>query len=288
VRTGSVTLALAALCCACSSEPESLVVGGQDGPAGRVAAEALAQALEARGVPVVRRFESGGARAIHEALRAGQLDVAVEHTGQALEEFLDQPLVRDPDEAFAEATRAYRRLGLEVLPRLGWNDPWVVVVRGDVARSKDLRSLTQLGRFAVQLRAAIPGDFLSRRDGFPNLSSHYGLGFGTKLTVAPGTSADALAQRRADVGFTRASDPRIVQHDLVALEDELGWFPPWQAVPVARRQALRRQPAARAALRALAGRIPDDAFRRAAQEVALRKRPVAEVLRRWLPAAAPD
>ena len=282
LRAATTTCAIALVAAACSSEPKGLVVGGQEGPAGQVAAEAVAQALEARRVPVVRRFELGGARAVHEALRAGQIDVAVEHSGQALQDVLDEPLERDADAAYARVKGAYRPMGLSWLPRLGWNDPWVVVARGAVCRPRELRSLARLGMFSMELRAAIPTDFARRREGVRGLTSHYGLGFATTVSVAPGTSPDALAADRADIGVTRASDPRIAQHDLVLLEDELGWFPPWQAAPVARTEALTRHREARPALEALAGRISTDAFRRAVAGVATRHRKPADVVRAWI------
>ena len=275
-------LAVAVLAAACSSEPKGLVVGGEEGPAGRVAAEAIAGALEARRVPVVRRFELGSARAVHEALRAGQIDVAVEHTGQALQDVLDEPIERNGAAAFERVTRAYRPMGLQWLPRLGWSDPWVVVARGAIARPRELRSLARLGMFSMQLRAAIPTDFAGRREGLRGLTSHYGLGFAEMLSVAPGTSPVALAKGRADLGITRATDPRITRDDLVTLDDELGWFPPWEAAPVARSEALQRHREARPALELLAAHISTDAFHLAVEDVAIRHRKPADVVRAWI------
>lgn len=265
-RTWSlVTLAL--LACG-RGDPPPLAVGAEEGPLGHLGGELLAQALEAKGVPVARRFDLGGARAVHEALRAGEIDAAVETTGTALLDVLGAPLERDPARAFETARSGYRRWGLVVLPRLGWNDPWVVVAAARTARPLALDRLEQLGPHALRLRLAVTPDFLARKDGLPGLSSHYGLGFAEQLRVAPDSLAAALADGRADVGTLRALDPRIAKDGLVVLADGLGWFPPYEAAPVVRRAALARHPTARAALEALAGRLPTEAVRRAVVAIA--------------------
>ncbi len=258
---------LALLACG-RDAPAPLVVGAEEGALGRLGGEVLAQALEAKGVPVARHFDLGGARAVHEALRAGEIDAAVETTGTALLDVLGAPLERDPARAFDAARSGYRRWGLVFLPRLGWNDPWVVVAAARTARPLSLDRLEQLGPHALRLRLAVTPDFLTRKDGLPGLSSHYGLGFAEQVPVSPASVADALARGRADVGALRVLDPRIANDDLVVLADGLGWFPPYEAAPVVRRAALSRHSKARAALEALAGRLSTEAVRRAVVAIA--------------------
>lgn len=278
-----LTLCAAPFAPACAGrDAQALTVGAQEGAVGRVAGELLAQALEKKGLPVTRRFALGSERAVHEALRAGEVDVAVEHTGEALQDVLDAPVEREPTKAWLAARRGYRPMGLEWLSRLGWNDPWVMVERADVARTRGFRSIEELGPHGLTLRLAFPAELLERRDGVNGMTSWYGVGFAERVRVAPGGVADALARQRAEMGLLRASDPRIARDGLVVLGDGLSWFPPNEAAPVIRRDALRRQPKARAALEALAGRVSLETLRRAGDAVANHGAPAAAQARALL------
>jgi glycine betaine/choline ABC-type transport system substrate-binding protein len=257
-----------ALSCACSSPAPALVVGAEEGPLGELSGELLAQALEAKGVSVTRRFDLGGARAVHEALRAGEVDLAVQRTGAALFDVLEQPIERDPERVFAAVEAGYRPFGLVWLPRLGWNDPWVVVLRPGVSPAGSVTRLEQLGPHTRNLRIAASSDFLERRDGLVGLSSHYGLGFAARVTTSADRVADALKSGRADIGVLRSLDPRIEKDALVVLADGLGWFPPYEGAPVVRKAALARFPKARAALEALGGRLSTEAMRAAVARIA--------------------
>ncbi len=61
------------------------------------------------------------------------------------------------------------------------------------------------------------------------------------------------------------------------LEDDRHYFPPYDAIPVARAAALARHPGLREAIEALAGRIDATAIRRLNFEVDGRKRDPREV-----------
>ena len=78
-------------------------------------------------------------------------------------------------------------------------------------------------------------EFLQRADGYPGLARTYGLRF-----AAPPTAMDlsliyrALAERQVDLIAGDATSGLIAAYDLVMLEDNRHYFPPYDAVPVAR------------------------------------------------------
>ena len=71
----------------------------------------------------------------------------------------------------------------------------------------------------------------------------------------------ALAARQVDVIAGDATAGLIKGLDLVQLEDNRHYFPPYDAAPVARAETLLRYPAMRVALERLGGRISADAMR---------------------------
>ena len=72
----------------------------------------------------------------------------------------------------------------------------------------------------------------------------------------------ALAAGEVDVIDGYSTDGLIARYDLVVLEDDRRFFPPYEAAPVFRAAVLERYPEIRPALEALAGRITDADMRR--------------------------
>jgi predicted permease len=77
-------------------------------------------------------------------------------------------------------------------------------------------------------------------------------------------------------------DGLIAARDLAILEDDKHYFPPYQAVPMVRRETLRRHPAVRQALNELGGKISDAEMRQLNYAVDGEHRDVVEVVREFL------
>src|SRR2546422_8324026 len=80
--------------------------------------------------------------------------------------------------------------------------------------------------------------------------------------MALGLTYRALADGKADLIAGNSTDGVIQALDLVALEDDRRYFPPYEAAPVARADLLGRHPEIARALDELGGKISDDAMRR--------------------------
>jgi glycine betaine/choline ABC-type transport system substrate-binding protein len=91
----------------------------------------------------------------------------------------------------------------------------------------------------------------------------------------------ALADAQVDVIAGNSTDGMIAALNLVQLEDDRRYFPPYEAIVLARRDSLARLPAAREAIRQLAGQVGTEEMRRLNYEVDGRKRPAADVVREW-------
>ena len=115
---------------------------------------------------------------------------------------------------------------------------------------------------APRWRAGFGYEFLERPDGFPGLAQTYGLRFAEPPRVMDLTlTYRALASGQVDLIAGDATAGLIEALDLFPLEDNRRYFPPYDAVPVARADTLLRYPAVRQALDGLAGRITADDMR---------------------------
>ena len=143
-----------------------------------------------------------------------------------------------------------------MLFRSGFNNTFAILVRGKDARALGLRTIDDAARQAPRWRAGFGYEFLERPDGYPGLVAAYGLRFADAPHVMDLTlSYRALAARQVDVIAGDATAGLIKALDLVQLEDNRHYFPPYDAAPVARAETLLRYPTLRAALERLGGRI---------------------------------
>jgi osmoprotectant transport system substrate-binding protein len=264
---------------------DEIVVGSKNFSEQALLGEIVAQHLEARTHrPVTRRFYLAGSYICQQALLAGRIDLYVEYTGTALTAILHDPLESDSAAVLQRVRSEYqRRFGLEVLPSLGFNNTFAIVVRGEDARRLHLTTISDAAPFAHDWRAGFGYEFMERPDGFTGLARTYGLAFReTPRILDLGLLYRALLEKQVDFVAGNSTDGLLAARDLTMLEDDKHYFPPYEAVPVVRGDALERFPEMRGALLELAGKINDEEMRRMNYEVDGEHRDIADVAREFL------
>jgi osmoprotectant transport system permease protein len=257
-----------------------LVVGSKNFTEQVLLGEILAAHLESSGFAVDRRLNLGGTSLCHEAVQSGQLDLYVEYTGTALTDVLKKPPSPEPAAVLAEVRAGYARLGLTVGEPLGFNNTFALVMRRSDAEGKGIARISDLGPHAATIRVGLFGEFLERKDGMTGLLSTYGFRFGlTPREMDLGLLYKSLSEGQVDLVVGSATDGLIAALDLVVLEDDLHYFPPYDAVPVVNTAALHAHPGLAEALALLASRIDAPTMRRLNHEVDGRHRAPAEVAR---------
>src|SRR5713226_1987033 len=260
-----------------------VTVGSKDFTESVLLAEIVAQMLEAQNIEVDRRFDLGGNLA-HTAIVAGQIDLYPEYTGTAFTAILHHQPISDPKAVYDQVQREYSsQFNLWVSGPLGFENTFAILVRGEDARRLNLKTISDAARYAPQWRAGFGQDFMSRADGYPGFSRAYGLQFAeAPHEMALDLTYTALASRKVDLIAGNSTDGRIAALDLVQLEDDRHYFPPYEAVLVARKDALARVPALAQVFSRLAGAISTDEMRRLNYEVDGRRRDKKDVVREWL------
>src|SRR5215471_12407752 len=170
---------LALLATGCRPRASGTTIGSKNFTEQLILGELLAQYLEPvarRGI--VRRFYLAGSYICHQALLAGRVDMYVEYTGTALAAILKEKPFSDHDGVFRLVQSEYaRRFGLEVLPPLGFDNSFAIVMRGPDARRLGVNRLSQLAPFSSSLRMGVGYEFLERPDGYAGLVRTYRLNF---------------------------------------------------------------------------------------------------------------
>ncbi|HXN28294.1 MAG TPA: glycine betaine ABC transporter substrate-binding protein [Candidatus Acidoferrales bacterium] len=264
---------------------DEIVVGSKNFSEQALLGEIVAQHLEARTHrEITRRFYLAGSYICQQALLAKRIDLYVEYTGTALTAILHDPLQADPAAVYERVRSEYqRRFGLEVLASLGFNNTFAIVVRGEDARRLHLKTISDAAPFARKWRAGFGYEFMERPDGFAGLARTYGLVFEeTPRILDLGLLYRALLEKQVDFVAGNSTDGLLAARDLTMLEDDKHYFPPYEAVPVVRGDALGRFPEMRGALLELAGKINDEEMRRMNFEVDGEHRDIADVAREFL------
>ena len=246
--------------------------------------EIVAQRIEQRtGRPVERRLNLGGTFICDRAIRAGDIDVYVEYTGTAQTAIFHDPSETEPRRVFEAVRRRYADVGLTLLDPLGFENTFAILVRGEDARALKLRTIADASGVAPRWQAGFGYEFLQRADGYPGLAKAYGLTF-ARAPRAMDLSLiyRALADRQVDLIAGDATSGLIAAYDLVMLDDNRRYFPPYDAAIVARRAVLHAHPAVQDALQSLGGRISVEAMRKMNHAVDAARRDPSDVAREFL------
>ncbi|MGB6682762.1 MAG: glycine betaine ABC transporter substrate-binding protein, partial [Candidatus Acidiferrum sp.] len=229
-----------------------------------------------------RKTNLGGTLLVHKALLAGDIDLYIEYTGTALTAVLNESPGSDSSaQIYNRVKQQYaQRFNLVLTEPLGFENTFAMVVRGEDAQRLHLRTMSDLAPIAPKWRVGVGYEFLERPDGFPGWSQRYALHFAAAPNVMDlGLLYRALVDHQVDIVAGNSTDGLIHSLHLVALEDNLRYFPPYDAVPIVRRSALEKFPQLRDALSDLAGKISADDMRRLNAQVDADQRDVAVVVR---------
>ncbi len=242
-----------------ASSSETVTVGCKNFTEQLILGELMAQLIETHtDLRVEPRFNLGGTMICHNALVLGGIDIYSEYTGTALTAILKEPATTEPEVAYDHVARVYKmRYDLIWLKPFGFNNTYTVTVRRADAKKHKWNTISDLVPDAQQLRAGFTSEFMEREDGYPGLKQVYGLDFGKISDLEASLMYEALAQGQVDVICGFATDGRIAAYNLLPLEDDKAFFPPYYAAPVVRQETLQRHPKIRSALARIAGRLDD-------------------------------
>ena len=273
---------LSTLSSGCRKAQPHLTIGSKFFTEQVILAELVAQHIEARtGIHVDRKSNLGGTLLCQKALLSGDLDLYVEYTGTALTAVLNESPSADSRDVYRRVQQGYaQRFPLEVTEPLGFENTFAMVVRGEDAERLHLRNTSDIVAVAPKMRAGFGFEFLERPDGYRGWSQLYGLHFAAPPSVMDlGLIYRALVDTKVDIVAGNSTDGRIDALHLVPLIDDKHYFPPYDAVPIVRRDALAKFPQLRATLADLANKISAEEMRRLNSEVDANQRDPAAVVR---------
>ena len=235
---------LGVLVAGCAEQKEALRVGSKPFSESMILAEMIAQLAENEGIVVERHIPFGRTDQVMEATKQGIIDVYPEYNGTGLI-FLGQAPTSDGEASTETVQRLFNPLGMEMTGKLGFSNDYAIVMTSERAQELGVDSIGDLANLGVSLTFAVDDDFTKRpADGLPQLLRRYGITGSSAVTYPLGTEGkdqivSALLEGSADVAELFVTDGQIAEYSLVVLEDDLKFFPVYEAAPLVRTEALK-------------------------------------------------
>jgi osmoprotectant transport system permease protein len=235
-----------------AADERAIVVGSKNFTEGIVLGELIRALAASTGATVEHRQALGGTRLVFNALVSGDIDIYAEYTGTLTHEIFAQ----SKPASNAELQDLLAESGLVMSQTLGFRDNFALGMREPVAERLNIRRISDL-RSHPDLVFRFGTEFTERGDGWPGLRLHYGLPQQDVLGVEHDLAYRGLAAGDVDLTELYTTDAEISYYSLRTLDDDLSYFPPYEAVLLYRAELAQEQPEVFAAILAMQGLIDE-------------------------------
>ncbi|MCO6007592.1 protein kinase [Actinoallomurus purpureus] len=260
----------------------TVTVGSANFPESHLLGEIYAQALEAKGIRVIRRFDLGERETYFSQVASGQIQVMPEYNG-ALAQSLDHTSEEvNTDEVNGVLRRALPPQ-LEMLASARAEDKDSVTVSKKTADRYHLRTIADLAPMAGRLVMGGSPEFQTRHQGLVGLRGTYGVGFRGYQPFETGDRDTMIQQLEKDViqaANLFTTEPAIAENHFVVLADPKHLFSAQNVTPLVYRSALNT--AGRAALAAVSAKLTTEDLLTMNTKISINKVDPAAVAKDWL------
>lgn len=268
-----------------SSSGGTIIVGSKSFTENILVGNMMYDLLKAnlKGVTIQNRSNLGGTMVPWNAIQSGQISMYCEYTGTGLVNILKLPVTHDPDAAYQTVKAQYpSKFHINWLNPIGFNDTYAVAVTQATASQYHLKSISDLAAVASKLVFGAEPEYYTRPDGYAGLISTYGLHFSSKKSIDVGLKYEAAGSNQVQVLDVFSTDGLLTKYNMVVLQDDKRFFPPYYAAPIVRQDILKAHPEVSTILNKLAGALDDAAMQKLNYQVDVQKKSSDDVAKQFL------
>ena len=238
-----------------SAASAQVVVSSKIDTEGGLLGNIISQVLQANGVPVTEKIQLGATSVVRDAIKAGQIDIYPEYTGNAAFFYnkADDPLWNDAAKAYENAAKLdYDAEKIVWLAPAPANNTWAVALRKDIADANKLVTFSDFGKYVAgggAVKLAASAEFVSSPAALPKFQEVYGFTLKPEqlVTLSGGDTAATIAAAAKQTDGVNAAmvygtDGGIAPSGLVVLTDDKGVQPVYQPSPIVREAVLTQYP----------------------------------------------
>ncbi|WP_455716978.1 ABC transporter permease/substrate-binding protein [Anaerosporobacter sp.] len=237
-----------------------ITIGSKDFTEQVILANMFADLIEEEtDITVERETNLGGTKVTFSALTSGNIDLYFEYTGTAYGDTLKYPPITDMEEVYKTVKEDFKgKYNIDVLKQMGFNNTYVLAVKEETAQKYKLKTISDLKNVASNLTVGTTFEFLNRGDGLPGLTKHYGFEFKDTVGLDGAARYIALINNETDVVDAYSTDALLKKFELVTLEDDEEFFPPYYAIPVVRSEIVEEYPEIVPIIEELGSKLTDE------------------------------
>ena len=187
----------------------------------------------------------GSANMMQAAMERGDLDIASpRYTGTDLVGTLNLPVEKDPNKALKLVQKEFKeRYDFEWFPSYGFSNQFTFMVTKETAENYQLKKVSDLKKYANEMSLGTDQTWYKREgDGYQAFTEEYGMKFEQVYPMQIGLIYDALVGEKLDVILGYSTDGRVGSYDLVMLEDDNHFFPPYTCSLVTTSKVIEQNP----------------------------------------------
>ena len=185
----------------------------------------------------------GGTSNIHPALVKGDFDMYPEYTGTGWSFVLKEKNIPDDKTLYKELTEKYEKeYDLKWVGLYGFNNTFGLVVRKDIGEKYNIKTYSDLAKYANELTFGAEYDFYEREDGFDSLCKAYGFKFKKSVDLDIGLKHKAINNKEIDVMNVFTTDGQLSTSDVILLKDDKNFYNTYYCGTVVRKDVLEKHP----------------------------------------------
>jgi osmoprotectant transport system permease protein len=219
----------------CSNPKNEIITGSKKFTESVILGEIIKHTGFYSGVDVLHKEQLGGTRVLWNSLLNGEIDLYPDYTGTIIQEILNDKNISTEN----EMTRELDKLGIKVTGPLGFNNTYAIGIK---KKKENLTKISQLNDYP-DWKLGFTNEFMDRNDGWPGLRNHYNLIHKNVTGLDHDLAYRGLESGSIDVIDLYSTDAEIKYYNINVLEDDLNYFPVYNAVILYRKELEETNPA---------------------------------------------
>ena len=217
--------------------PQGVMVASKQFTESVILGQILTQKIRAADGRATHLAQLGGTLIVFDALKRGEIDVYPEYTGTIRQ--VMYPMHSELTDG--QLRELLRQDGIRMSQSLGFSNNYAIAVRRETAEKLGLTRIADLAAHP-KLRFGFSHEFIKRQDGWMNLRTRYNLPHAEVAGLEHAIAYQLLKSEGIDVMDVYTTDAQLAKMDLVLLEDNLDYFPSYEAVFLYRADLPERYP----------------------------------------------
>jgi len=265
---------------------QEVVVGGKGFTEQQLIAEMTSQLLAANGIKPDKCVGMGSA-VLRQVLESGQIDVCWEYTGTVFFIATTATEKYTAEQGYEKIRSLDAAKGIVWLKPTRVNNTYAIGMLRSKSSALGIKSISDLGnayKGGKNIMIGTNAEFAARPDGLPGVQKTYGFTVPLDSIVKMdfGLSFQALRDSQVEAAMVTSTDGRIIAFDVLVLNDDKAFFPIYLMTPVARKEALDKNPKLAGLLESLAAKLDSDTILKLNAAVDVDKKSVESVANGFL------